>query len=738
MSESSQTTKSGRSTRSKAKIESSQIIKDAVPVTIIQPNNLKPVAAAEKKGKKRTAEKKKEIVKVSDAISPSGNKSSKGSSKKKRRDYKSRIPLNMSDLVFESNVNTSEKATEVEPQNPKPVSEVVETIISTAGNPSQENLGSDAEKRDLNSMPVETEMEDTTTEVETETADKSPTITEMVAEKSTPVVTEEVVMPDVETSLNEHEEVETAEEEPVKETAAEKDVETTVTTSESSDEENGTAQEDTSADEEDTQTEESNQSLPTNEKEIEADKTVEAEKEKAKDVVDVDDYETTKTAERPTGGITKRLRSCTGKAVPTASKTPAPRVKTKGVGPVKGWSKVFSPPSKKKETLKRKKESSSDSDYDAAEDVANISSPNPKKSTAKKAPQGVEEAPCDNISFHRAAFALRWDYIYQRRLAVERELTKDALKCQDIFDYIKEAGLLKTVCDFSPCYELLVKEFLVNIPEECDNPLSKDYHKVFVRGKCINFSPVVINNYLGRSVEPKAELEVANDVVSSEITAGKVKVWPKKKLIPTSKLNVKYAILNRIGSTNWVPTKHATNVATNLGRFIYAVGTKVDYDYGTFIFDQTIKHIRSTAVKMPIVFPSLLCGIILDQYPDIKVVTNTPKKRESGFTFHHKLFGNHHVADHVGTSAAGAGVMTKKEIIAGLKVQCQDIDKQQAELEDRKKIFLKMIEGLEADEVPVKASANVAATGDQNNADEDEGYDTATDEDEDSDSSDDE
>ncbi|PNX67271.1 hypothetical protein L195_g063439, partial [Trifolium pratense] len=75
--------------------------------------------------------------------------------------------------------------------------------------------------------------------------------------------------------------------------------------------------------------------------------------------------------------------------------------------------------------------------------------------------------------------------------------------------------------------------------------------------------------------------------------------------------------------------------------------------------------------------------------------------------------------------------------IAGLKDQCQEIDKQQAELEERKKVFLKMIEGLETDEVPVKASANVAATGDHNN-DEDEGYETATDEDEDSDSSDDE
>ncbi|CAJ2665673.1 unnamed protein product [Trifolium pratense] len=322
-----------------AKIDPSKIIKDAVPVTVVHASKIKAQSNdAEKQGKGKTVEKKG-TSEVGDDISLSTAKiakSSKGSSKRKRRDYKSRIPLSMSDLVFDSNVNTSEKTSETnegESQNPKSVSEVVETIISTTGNPSQEKLGSEAEKRDLSSMPVETEMEDTPTEVETETANKSPTIAEMVAEKSTPVVTEEVVMQDVETSLNENEDAETAEEEPVKETVAEKDVETTDTTSKSTDEETEIANEGASADEEETQSEESNQSIPTEEQEVEADKPAEAEKEK--DVVDVDDYATTKTAEKSTGGITKRLRSCTGKAVPTASKTPTPRVKTKGVGPVK-------------------------------------------------------------------------------------------------------------------------------------------------------------------------------------------------------------------------------------------------------------------------------------------------------------------------------------------------------------------------------------------------------------------
>ncbi|CAJ2628037.1 unnamed protein product [Trifolium pratense] len=274
-----------------AKIDPSKIIKDAVPVTVVHASKPKAQSNdAEKQGKGKTVEKK----------------------------------------------GTSEKTSETnegESQNPKSASKVVETIISTTGNPSQEKLGSEAEKRDLNSMPVETEMEDTPTEVETETANKSPTIAEMVAEKSTPVVTEEVVMQDVETSLNENEDAETVEKEPVK-VAAEKDVETTVTTSETSDEETEIADEGVSADEEETQSEESNQSIPTDEQEVEADKPAEAEKEK--DVVDVDDYVTTKTAEKSTGGITKRLRSCTGKAVPTATKTPTPRIKTKGVGPVKG------------------------------------------------------------------------------------------------------------------------------------------------------------------------------------------------------------------------------------------------------------------------------------------------------------------------------------------------------------------------------------------------------------------
>ncbi|MCI46793.1 envelope-like protein, partial [Trifolium medium] len=82
--------------------------------------------------------------------------------------------------------------------------------------------------------------------------------------------------------------------------------------------------------------------------------------------------------------------------------------------------------------------------------------------SVKKVPQEVEEVPCDNVSFHKAAYAQRWNYVCKRRFAMERELGKDILECEEIVELIKVAGLMKTVWGVKDCYEKLVREFLVN------------------------------------------------------------------------------------------------------------------------------------------------------------------------------------------------------------------------------------------------------------------------------------
>ncbi|XP_058762839.1 uncharacterized protein LOC131636213 [Vicia villosa] len=285
---------------------------------------------------------------------------------------------------------------------------------------------------------------------------------------------------------------------------------------------------------------------------------------------------------------------------------------------------------------KRKEREIVESESDVEVDVPDI--PSRKKPTTSKIAASIPEVPIDNVSFHYASSASRWKYMLQKRLAGERELAPNAPENKEIFELIQEAGLLKTIYNLPKCYERLVKEFTVNLSEDFGNNKSVDFRKVFVRGKWVSFSPSVINNLLERTDEARPELEVTDNKVCQVITAKQVKSWPLKEKLTVSKLSIKYAMLHKIGATNWVPTYHKSTISTILGRFLYAVGTKAKFDYGTYIFDQTMKHAGSFNVKGPISFPSLLCGIILNQYPNILNEHDIVCKRESPLAFHYKLF----------------------------------------------------------------------------------------------------
>ncbi|XP_058788420.1 uncharacterized protein LOC131662615 [Vicia villosa] len=226
------------------------------------------------------------------------------------------------------------------------------------------------------------------------------------------------------------------------------------------------------------------------------------------------------------------------------------RTKSIRVGPSKSWSK-FVP-------KKRKARAVEESESDVEVNVHDI--PLKKKPTTSKLAASVPEVPIGNVSFHFAASANRWKFVYQKRLALERELAQNARDCKDLMDLIEAAGIIKIVVHLSKCYETLVKEFIVNFSEECADKKSKEFRKVFVRGKCVNFSPIVINNLLGRSDEAQHKLKVSDNKVCQVITANQVRCRPLKGKFSASKLSMKYAILHKIGVANWVPTNHKSTV----------------------------------------------------------------------------------------------------------------------------------------------------------------------------------
>ncbi|XP_058742603.1 uncharacterized protein LOC131615119 [Vicia villosa] len=189
------------------------------------------------------------------------------------------------------------------------------------------------------------------------------------------------------------------------------------------------------------------------------------------------------------------------------------------------------------------------------------------------------------------------------------------------------------------------------------------------------------DDVLSRDAEAQPELEVTDNEVCKVITGGKVKKWPIKSKLFASSLNVRYALLHKIGAANWVPTNHTSTIAVGLGRFIYAVGTKTKFDYGTYIFDQTMRHVGTSATKLPIAFPSLICGIILKRHPEILKSKDSVCKRESALSFHYKLLQRSDDKTSAGTSQPSKSV-NKALLIAELKETCQELDNRKLKLEN--------------------------------------------------------
>ncbi|PNX64992.1 hypothetical protein L195_g054308, partial [Trifolium pratense] len=241
------------------------------------------------------------------------------------------------------------------------------------------------------------------------------------------------------------------------------------------------------------------------------------------DVVEVNDTSEEEDGVRisiPVTDRSKRLRSNSGKDVATPSqksntpkegkKTSTPAKKAVKFGPPRSASKVTTS-GKEKKNLKRKEPVSSESEFE--EEIVKTTTGGSSRKTVKgrKVPLNVPSAPLDNVSFHFEDGPTRWKFVFNRRLSVERNLSKDFLKCKELMELISAAGLMKTVKALGVCYEKLVKEFLVNIGEDCNDPTSHEFRKVFVRGRCVNFSPSVINQYLGRSIDEIADMGVSQD-----------------------------------------------------------------------------------------------------------------------------------------------------------------------------------------------------------------------------------
>lgn len=132
----------------------------------------------------------------------------------------------------------------------------------------------------------------------------------------------------------------------------------------------------------------------------------------------------------------------------------------------------------------------------------------------------VSASPLDNISFHSEESVQKWKFVYQIRTSCERELRKNFLEWKEVINLLKDSRLMKIVSDIRPYYEILVKDFIMNLSPNYSIKGSQEYMNVFVRGKCVKFLTSFIGDYLGRNKSVESDRVISMDKKENEITIG--------------------------------------------------------------------------------------------------------------------------------------------------------------------------------------------------------------------------
>ncbi|KAI5402797.1 hypothetical protein KIW84_050413 [Lathyrus oleraceus] len=110
--------------------------------------------------------------------------------------------------------------------------------------------------------------------------------------------------------------------------------------------------------------------------------------------------------------------------------------------------------------------------------------------------------------------------------------------------------------------------------------------------------------------------------------------------------------------------------------------------------DSEQRHASTNAVKLPIAFPSIICGIILSQQPGILNTSDIPSRRKPPLSIYYKLFEGSHVNDIVMTSARKMPT-SQGGLITELKETCKELETRIRVAKARKKALEVLISSLE-------------------------------------------
>ncbi|XP_010531751.1 PREDICTED: uncharacterized protein LOC104807979 [Tarenaya hassleriana] len=203
---------------------------------------------------------------------------------------------------------------------------------------------------------------------------------------------------------------------------------------------------------------------------------------------------------------------------------------------------------------------------------------------------------------------------------MERNVNVSNLKEQGIWDILERLNLEETVTYACPHSKILIKEFYANITKKIVKAGDPMYHRVYIRGKILHFSPAVINKFLGLKntiVTTMDELDREIDQKELEIALTDTFDEKRKGEIAPVELNFEASVLFKIARANWLPTQRSSLIHKRLAVLIYCVKKGIKINYGNMIFDHILERALNFRARFRLPYPCLIQNILTKQCPEL-------------------------------------------------------------------------------------------------------------------------
>ncbi|XP_010556510.1 PREDICTED: uncharacterized protein LOC104825815 [Tarenaya hassleriana] len=197
----------------------------------------------------------------------------------------------------------------------------------------------------------------------------------------------------------------------------------------------------------------------------------------------------------------------------------------------------------------------------------------------------------------------------------ERNANVTNFKENGVWDLLENRGLTGSVTYACPYSKSLIREFYANLTERTALKNDIMFHKVYVRGRFLDFSPALISRVLGTPEPKNTSQEV--DLKNLEVTLTGEYDESRDGQLTIAQLLYLPTVLHKVARTNWVPTKKSDFIQKDTQQLIYRIIKGMDVNLGQFLFEHIMERKAKPRKRYCLPYPCLIQTVLIRQCPEL-------------------------------------------------------------------------------------------------------------------------